>query len=195
MKMTVLLVAMATAGAASSREGQPNEGPNRVDVCMEWGSNQLIVGQAQHTASQMFAGIGVTIQWHRIGKFCPAEAMQISLINHAAENYFPGALAFALPYDGAHIQIFCDRFMGSAKPKSFPSRLAHVMVHEITHILQGVVRHSESGVMKASWTEADYDEMSWKPLPFTQTDILLIHRGLESRAARAAARAQTTQYH
>jgi hypothetical protein len=27
--------------------------------------------------------------------------------------------------------------------------LAHVLVHEITHILQGIDRHSESGVMKS----------------------------------------------
>ena len=57
--------------------------------------------------------------------------------------------------------------------------LAHVMVHEITHVLQGVSRHSESGVMKATWTMKEYGEMLPKPLPFTDDDVLLIRLGLE----------------
>jgi hypothetical protein len=54
------------------------------------------------------------------------------------------------------------------------------MVHEITHIQQGVDRHSNSGVMKARWTDKDYAAMAWKPLPFTPEDILLIHLGFRS---------------
>jgi len=68
-----------------------------------------------------------------------------------------------------------------------PALLAHVLVHEITHVLEGVDRHSETGVMKALWTEADYVQMRAKPLPFTDWDIQLIHKGLESRGARLAA--------
>jgi hypothetical protein len=32
--------------------------------------------------------------------------------------------------------------------------------------------------MKARWDALDYDKMAWKWLPFTTTDIELIHRGL-----------------
>jgi hypothetical protein len=62
--------------------------------------------------------------------------------------------------------------------------LGHVIAHEVTHILQGVLRHSESGVMKARWSNADYQEMTWKPLRFTDEDVVLIHRGLKARVAR-----------
>jgi hypothetical protein len=51
-----------------------------------------------------------------------------------------------------------------------------VLVHEITHILQGVDRHSESGIMKAQWTIDDYRAMASKPLSFTPLDVKLIQR-------------------
>jgi hypothetical protein len=68
-----------------------------------------------------------------------------------------------------------------------PCLLAHVLVHEITHLLEGIDRHSESGVMKAHWSSDDTLEMAWKPLAFTEEDKYLIHRGLKLRAAELAA--------
>jgi hypothetical protein len=58
-----------------------------------------------------------------------------------------------------------------------------VIAHEVAHILQGLMRHSESGIMKAQWTGADYQQMTWKPLQFTDEDVMLIHRGLRAREA------------
>jgi len=63
-----------------------------------------------------------------------------------------------------------------------------VLVHEITHILQGVDRHSAQGVMKAQWDDNDYSAMAWKPLPFSPIDVELINRGLATRVARTSAR-------
>ena len=51
--------------------------------------------------------------------------------------------------------IFYDR-VRKIKPNKIPAVLAHVMVHEVTHILQGICRHSASGVMKAQWDEEDF---------------------------------------
>ena len=59
-------------------------------------------------------------------------------------------LAYALPYEGTHIVILFDR-VRKMQPNYVPAVLAHVLVHEVTHILQGIQRHSESGVMKAHW--------------------------------------------
>jgi len=86
----------------------------------------------------------------------------------------------------AHIVIFYDRVQQAAHPDLIPCLLAHVLVHEITHILQGFSRHSDQGVMKASWDGSDYSAMAWKPLAFAREDIDLIHLGLAARAARAA---------
>jgi hypothetical protein len=72
-----------------------------------------------------------------------------------------------------------------ARAGQVPVLLGHVLAHEITHILQGVARHSAEGVMKAHWTEDDFAEMSFKPLRFTEEDITLIHYGFERLARRA----------
>jgi hypothetical protein len=68
-----------------------------------------------------------------------------------------------------------------------PCLLAHILAHEITHVLQGINRHSVSGVMKAHWSNGDCLDMAGKPLAFTEEDVYLIHRGLKRRADRLAA--------
>jgi hypothetical protein len=65
-----------------------------------------------------------------------------------------------------------------------PCILQHVLVHEITHILEGVARHSETGVMKAKWTLGDFYDMQTKTLPFASEDVDLIYRGLAQRRSR-----------
>jgi hypothetical protein len=65
--------------------------------------------------------------------------------------------------------------------------LAHVLVHEITHVLEGIDRHSATGIMKAHWNYNDYLEMRRKPLPFAHEDVNLIYDGLKApRVAPAA---------
>jgi hypothetical protein len=59
--------------------------------------------------------------------------------------------------------------------------LAHVLAHEITHVLERTDRHSADGVMKAHWNLLDFTKMVWRPLPFAVEDVELIHRGIASR--------------
>jgi hypothetical protein len=54
-----------------------------------------------------------------------------------------------------------------------------------------VARHSESGILKAQWSNTDYEEMLFHKLAFTNFDVDLIHQGLavasaSSRSALAA---------
>jgi hypothetical protein len=62
--------------------------------------------------------------------------------------------------------------------------LAHVLSHEITHLLEDVNRHSSTGLMKAHWDGNDLMEMSAKPLSFGPEDVDLIHRALVQRGLR-----------
>jgi hypothetical protein len=89
-------------------------------------------------------------------------------------------MAYALPFEGLHVRVFYDRV---SDPQLFPKFdapkiLGHVMAHEIGHLLQGITRHSETGVMKAHWTAADYGSMAFRPLRFTDEDVRLILAGL-----------------
>ena len=174
------LVAMA-AVAGSSLWADETRGPmqSSVTVCIE-GGFPAMVGHARDVVSQMFAGIDVQIDW-RCRK-CPADSIRISLRVVTPANVQPGALAYALPYEGKHIVIFYDRVQTQVEPSRVPALLAHVIAHEIGHILEGVNTHSRSGVMKARWSTDDYLDTAWKPLPFAPEDVFLIHRGLEQRA-------------
>jgi len=87
-----------------------------------------------------------------------------------------------LPFEGKHIVVFWDRVRHKVSPAQAPFLLAHVLVHEITHILQGVDWHSETGVMKAAWDADEIREMMRRPLGFTELDVNLIRRGLEARS-------------
>ena len=178
---TTRLVAMAAVAGASLCAGQSAEVPQAtVTVCME--SDPHVLTGVQPLASEMFASIGVRIDW-RDRKSCPAGvgAIQVRL------SYDPpkfSALAFAQPYQGT-IVVFPDRVQELSR-KGGPSLVAHVLVHEITHVVEGISRHSATGIMKARWDDNDYCEMRRKPLDFAQEDVDLIYAGLKARQARAA---------
>jgi hypothetical protein len=186
-----LIGAALTCFTAALFEIDAQADERTVTVCIDSRTVQESV-MAQAIAGKMFADIGVRIEWHQESK-CPAGqdgVIHISLNTSVSESRYPNALAIALPYEGVHIQVFIDRLRKMvdpirkmADPTSAASLLAHVLTHEITHIVQGVNRHSESGVMKARWGQKDYEEMAWKPLNFTDEDVRLIHFGLHARAA------------
>lgn len=181
------VLCMLLAGTSVFANGQWTE-----EICLESGpAPLLVVKQAEAITAQMFAEIGVEIQWHQGGRYCtarPGETMVISLSTGAPSTLFPGALAYTRPYEGSHIKVFYDRILDLADFWRLSRVLAHVFAHEIAHLLQGVGRHSERGVMKAHWDPRDFQEMSWKLLPFTPQDVELIRRGLEARVSRVAKR-------
>jgi len=134
--------------------------------------------QAQDLGARIFAEAGVRINW-RTGRpsgtqYKREPAIMVSLAERTPADYLPGALAEARVFEGVHITVFWDRIECRARSAPASVVLAHVLVHEITHILQGVARHSESGIMKAQWTIDDYRAMASKPLSFTPHDVELI---------------------
>ncbi len=179
MKITVM-AAMAVAVGMSARAEETVKVYIEDDRVVPF----VLMNRARLLAAEMFAGAGVRIEWHghtpSRGQL-PVGAVVISMASHTPKNLLPGALALALPYEGVHITVFWDRMEGDTSRATAHLVLAHVLVHEITHVLQRMERHSESGVMKACWTIEDYAEMKMKPLPFTPEDIQLIHSGLAKR--------------
>jgi hypothetical protein len=185
MKAIVRLLwaaAMATVTANGLVAAPSARMQGEITVCMQTQASIIDHG-AQAIASQIFGGIGVRLEWQHTQRSCldAPDAIIINLMNHTPRDYRPGALAFALPYEGVHIVVFYDRIVKSLGPRRGASLLAHVLAHEITHLLQGVSRHSETGVMKAYWELDDYERMAWQPLSFTAADVKLIRLGLEKR--------------
>src|ERR1700720_975671 len=131
-----------------------------VAVCME-GGDHAGVANAASRASSLFLSAGVNLDWHANRSFCQRQrdqAIIVSVLTSTPKTFHPDALAYAYPYEGVHIQVFYDR-IALADPELLPSLLALVIVHEISHILQGIDRHSASGIMKAQWNSYDYTLM------------------------------------
>jgi len=142
--------------------------------------------QTKALASSMLAAVGVRAVW-RIGKPQPnaADGLVVGVRFDEAPllNYRGVVLARAYPFGGSvrDITVFRNRVLAMAEASHVePYKLmAHVLVHEIGHVLERADHHSDTGVMKAHWTPADYEAMAWKPLPFEEEDIAWIHRTLE----------------
>jgi hypothetical protein len=177
MKITGMTVMAAMVGTTVWAGVLP-AAERQVTVCMGYTDNSKLENQAKVVASDIFAGIGVKILWQS-PRQCSAEAILITFSDDAPASLLPGALAYAKPFEGTHIVVFYDRVKN--RPGSASCLLGHVIAHEVAHILQGLVRHSESGIMKAQWSGADYKQMTWKPLQFTDEDVMLIYSGLKLR--------------
>lgn len=138
---------------------------------------------AQVVAQKMFKPAGVQLCWKAqpVNSDKASQVIRIDLTANTPSDFHPHALAYAFPFEGTHIRVFYDRIASVAGSELAPALLAHVLVHEITHILEGTDRHSEEGVMKAHWTGRDFKQMMCRPLTFTTLDVQLIQRGFANR--------------
>jgi hypothetical protein len=179
MKLTAMAAIVVLAGTnLSARDARVFA--HTVQICADNAMDFGTFSRAQVVVAKIFAGIGIKIEW-AVGWRCPAGTIRLGLSNDTPAQLLPGALAYALPYEGTHIVVFFDRVTSVADRGFVPVLLGHVLAHEVTHILEGAARHSSEGVMKVPWTSDDYRQMAWKPLPFAQEDVDLIYRGLEKR--------------
>jgi hypothetical protein len=142
--------------------------------------------QAKSNAARIFASAEVGIQWRKGAPrpIAPEEQRPIVvLIVSDMSSVHPGALAFAQAYEGIHVTILYERVKAfkSERPQVI---LTYVLVHEITHMLQGISRHSETGIMKAHWNWVDHYAMGRGRLLLSAEDIELIHLGLAARTSR-----------
>jgi hypothetical protein len=172
------------AGMLSARAQGKVKDARQVTVYFNDNANVpfLVRVQALGVASNIFASIGVTLHWRHVPPHPEPGAVVIEFVTNTPSTFMPGGLGYALPYEGVHIRIFWDRIERECCPRAI---LAHAIAHEITHILQGVARHSAEGIMKARWTNHEQLAMELTPLRFTPEDVKMIHRGMDARAAHA----------
>jgi hypothetical protein len=140
------------------------------------------VSRARGLATQMFVTAGVRLQWCDSPQHCQnwEERLIVTIKERAPRERSVTARAAANLFQGRDIEIYLDRMPRVSHPNA-PAYWAHVLVHEITHLLQACDYHAPQGVMKAHWTHQDVAAMQNTPLPFTNYDILLIRAGLAHR--------------
>jgi len=136
---------------------------------------------------RIFASIGVPVKWHtgmeRRARDEASVTIEMQLDSGVLETFHPGVLAYAMPYGtvGTRIHVLCDRVLSVSSRELAGAYLGHVMAHEITHVLEGISRHSSKGVMKAHWDVNDFYQMVFRPLPFATEDVKLIYEAWERR--------------
>ena len=173
--------------------------PVQVPVCITRMSDRRAAVEAQRISSLMFQNIGIRIAWRQGLGGCDPGAIRIAVSERTPSTLRPGAMAYALPFAGFraltgvetgedfHIQVFYDR-VDVRGDSLAPRLLAHVLTHEIVHVLQGVTRHSSEGLMKACWSEHDYAVMMLRQLVLTPDDIELVQLGMVTRGDLLKAR-------
>jgi hypothetical protein len=183
MKTTAMAAMVLITGAAAYAQSSLTAADRTVTVCFDQLAGGLnSIGAAKIVAHKIFDDIGLKIDWRNSALHCPGNAIIINVRDRTPATLRPGALAYALPFEGTHIEIFGDRVSELAGLSMASIVLAHVLVHEITHILQGMCRHSEMGIMKARWEDRDVFLMRRRALKLTPQDVVLIERGLVGRA-------------
>jgi hypothetical protein len=170
-------IAMTTAAVAAAT------GPCKPTLLLTLENGQLAaalaLGMAQGVTARIFAQVGVRVIW-RTGADPAAllpctEAVRIVLDEKAPAGFAADALAYAtVGAAGTAIHVFYRRIQREHAAGLLPALLGHVFAHEVTHVLENVARHSEEGVLKAHWTQSDFDEMTFRPLRFASVDAELV---------------------
>lgn len=144
-----------------------------------------MLAQAEATAARIYAGIGVKLRWRSQA----ATQIWMQFDTGVAAGVHPGAMGYAMPYGktGTRIHILLDRVLSAGSQRLAGALLGHVMAHELGHVLEGISRHSASGLMKARWDAHDFDEMLSRPLSFSDADIDLIQMGVAGLARHSKA--------
>jgi hypothetical protein len=191
MKTAPIIAILATAELLAQTEDSADGRFPAVTVYIQSGFSDIRLQPiiAEDLAARMFASAGVRINWkaRHAKPDAEKETILIDITSDTPALFFRGALAYASVYEGVHIRIFWDRIEYVGGPETANPLLAHVIVHELTHILQGVDRHSSEGLMKAHWSLHDILLMQHQTLAFDPYDVLLIHNGIAARNARTSA--------
>ncbi len=198
------LLATASAGLG----GTPKVATKAAVVLLVQGDAQVPV-YVRYTAksilSSLFAEIGVPIRWHSgvrdpepAGTHIPvqvrfADAAAVKRTRVRIDCPSEAALACSWPFDvgdGTKVVVMYERIRVRGRgARFFASLLAHVIAHEVAHVLEAQNLHSEDGVMKKQWSPLDFYQMSVSQLSFTEGDVELIQAGLDWRLLRSWATA------
>ena len=177
--MTITRMALAVWLTAAVSHGR--ETVQKLTIRIHYGNiDRLAIGPlAQYLATRMFSDAGISVTWkgRESGDGGSGPPIVIEVVDETGPELMPGVLAYSELGRG-RITVFLDRVERLENPAIV---LAHVLVHEITHVVEGISRHSDSGVMKARWTGRDYSEMRVRPLGFAPEDLELIREGLSKR--------------
>lgn len=170
------LLFFALTAAASAAQFADRELP----VCIDRNTPEVVDASAQ--AARIFASIGVKVRWMTPAT-CDRSTGTVTVEFSYRRPMHRGTLGYATPYAGRRVVLMGDN-LHDRRSYVASSRLAYTLVHEIAHVVQGIARHSETGIMKANWEPGDDAAMRNGSLQFASIDVELIRAGLNAEVAR-----------
>ena len=196
MKSTWRVAAVVAAGlSVHAQECRPGVRMLTVYSVNEGGAvSKGTMSRARNTATKLLAGAGVTVEWvdgerpnDPEQSFC-GERLTVAFDAKAPARFQGQAMAYAnvSAGSGTAIHMFMNRIANFEDRSHMPEFLGGLLAHEITHMLQGVARHSRTGVMKAPWTERDLSDLVSGRLPFASEDVKMIQARFNERMVAAA---------
>ena len=183
MKILALVLGLcgtAFAGKAPIAAGGPEVDVYLMDYAMV--ASPLLY-RATLQASDLLAGVGVRVIWKNgmpPRKAACRPAIALTIEKEAPENLKSDVSAVTHLRNGS-ITVFYDHIRPAIAswPSLGPTLLAQVFAHEIGHSLEGLSRHSDSGIMKPHFNVADFYAMQDGHLRFSAMDAGLIRAGAE----------------
>jgi hypothetical protein len=167
----------------------------QVDIYLQKNNWPQPMMNAEGQVTKIFGKIDVNLTWHAGELPAVRDAgrwsIGIRMVERAPLSQARRALASARPYgsSGSLISVYEDRVQPLLN--DFPSLsrvlLGYIFAHELAHMMQQTNDHSDSGILKAQWSNADYFAMRDHQLGFTDLDSDRIRDGLAVRlSARQA---------
>jgi hypothetical protein len=195
-QVAVAVFCVVTSSASATELPTRNWYRVNVQVASQVAMPPDLLRAGEEAARAIFAAIHVQLTWtgqtqhgSKAVAGCVSERtthdVAVQIVPHAPGSFSDAALATAMLYgdSGGRVAIFYDRveplLLGHHTPQA--TLLGYVLAHEIAHVLQGIARHSETGVMRARWTDNDFKQMGIRALTFTAEDIQLIRQRLALR--------------
>ena len=186
MRFLVSLLMTAAATAPSDRPA--------VEVFLPAVPGRNLVGafqRARMVVTEAYAEIGVQVVWRSAASappVCSQDPLHRKIVVSLVDGVPPGldgeTAGFAKPYaqKGACVTLVMDqvRLTAERNPLSAGFLLGNVLAHEMGHVLEGVARHSETGMMKDRWSREEVMGMTFDRLHFSEFDRRLILQSFAS---------------
>jgi hypothetical protein len=171
MKWSMAIAVMITVASVADA-AEPGQLPAiRLQMDNDADVPAAILTKSQDEVARIFADAGLGVEWTDAGPRCTVHIVPIALGYRRASSPVMGAAL--RNRSGATARIFFNEVKDFAHTwdVDVSTLLAHVMAHEIGHLLLPYVPHSETGLMRAEWDKALVREAEAGSLTFTDAQI------------------------
>jgi hypothetical protein len=147
-----------------------------------------VLAEVRDELRAIYARAGIEVQWHNEpSDATPSRRLAVKIVpqSFGAATAKPHVMGIAPGEQpgGTLVYVFYDRVEQFARAKRVLSStmLAHVIAHELGHLLLPKGWHSRRGLMRGTWDLAQVSAAARGQLTFTREEIRTISADLSSR--------------